>query len=123
METKYITITMKPEHRARVRRSRWSWKPVSQAAGLFLAAMAAARLVLLALDIAQSRLGTFGGEILIPAYAAIFIYAGWTLKSLAYEWKGGKRKCTTTNVSAVGATWTRGKGAIASRKTSERRSA
>jgi hypothetical protein len=114
METKELTIKIKPEERAKAKRKAWELKVYARMSVLALAAMATARLVLLTIDIIQLRAGTVGGEICIPAYAAIFIYTGWKLKSWTAGTRKGKRECTTTNATAAGAAWTRGKFATAS---------
>lgn len=88
METKELTIKIKPEERAKAKRKAWELKVYARMSVLALAAMATARLVLMTIDIIQLRSGTVGGEICIPAYAAIFIYTGWKLKS----WTAGTRK-------------------------------
>ena len=108
METKELTIKIKPEERAKAKRKAWELKVYARMSVLALAAMATARLVLLTIDNIQLRAGTGGGEICIPAYAAIFIYTGWKLKSWTAGTRKGKRECTTTNATAAGAAWTRG---------------
>ena len=120
METKELTIKIKPEERAKAKRKAWELKVYARMSVLALAAMATARLVLLTIDIIQLRAGTVGGEICIPAYAAIFIYTGWKLKSWTAGTRKGKRECTTTNATAAGAAWTRGKFATASGKRAKR---
>lgn len=105
METKELTIKIKPEERAKAKRKAWELKVYARMSVLALAAMATARLVLLTIDIIQLRAGTVGGEICIPAYAAIFIYTGWKLKSWTAGTRKGKRECTTTNATAAGADW------------------
>lgn len=87
---------------------------------IFLAAMITARLLLLMIDVIQLRAGTVGGEICIPAYAAIFIYTGWKLKSWTAGTRKGKRECTTTNATAAGAAWTRERFATAPGKRTKR---
>ena len=113
-------IKIKPEERAKAKRKAWELKVYARMSVLALAAMATARLVLLTIDIIQLRAGTVGGEICIPAYAAIFIYTGWKLKSWTAGTRKGKRECTTTNATAAGAAWTRGKFATASGKRTKR---
>lgn len=120
METKELTIKIKPEERAKAKRKAWELKVYARMSVLALAAMATARLVLLTIDIIQLRVGTVGGEICIPAYAAIFIYTGWKLKSWTAGTRKGKRECTTTNATAAGAAWTRGKFVTASGKRDKR---
>ena len=99
METKELTIKIKPEERAKAKRKAWELKVY---------------------DIIQLRSGTVGGEICIPAYAAIFIYTGWKLKSWTAGTRKGKRECTTTNATAAGAAWTRERFATAPGKRTKR---
>ena len=120
METKELTIKIKPEERAKAKRKAWELKVYARMSVLALAAMATARLVLLTIDIIQLRSGTVGGEICIPAYAAIFIYTGWKLKSWTAGTRKGKRECTTTNATAAGAAWTRERFVTASGKRTKR---
>lgn len=111
---------MKQSTTKKDRQRAWALKMYARMSVLALAAMATARLVLLTIDIIQLRSGTIGGEICIPAYAAIFIYTGWKLKSWTAGTRKGKRECTTTNATAAGAAWTRGKFATVSGKRTKR---
>lgn len=95
------------------RRRAWMLKVYARLSLLALAAMVTARLVLFTIDIIQLRAGTVGGEICIPAYAAILIYTGWQLKGWVAENRKGNRKCTTTNAPAAGAISTRANCATA----------
>lgn len=113
MEKKDLTIKIKSEERTKAKRKDLYIKIYARLSILAMAAMATARLVLLSIDIIQLRAGTVGGEICIPAYAAIFIYTGWQLKSWTTEIKKGKRECTTMNVPAAEVTLIREKCATA----------
>lgn len=57
METKELTIKIKPEERAKAKRKAWELKVYARMSVLALAAMATARLVLLTIDIIQLRAG------------------------------------------------------------------
>ena len=111
---------MKQSTTKKDRQRAWELKMYARMSVLALAAMATARLVLLTIDIIQLRSGTIGGEICIPAYAAIFIYTGWKLKSWTAGTRKGKRECTTTNATAAGAAWTRERFATAPGKRTKR---
>ena len=95
MESITITLTKGRKHR-------YHLKPLYRLLITSLAAIAAARMIMLAVDIAASRLGPAGGELTIPAYVIIFIYFGWSLRGWIAEAHRAERRrkektpCTTT---------------------------
>lgn len=79
MKTEYVTYDVVAELKKR-RRHR-AWRLYARLSLLALAAMMTARLVLLAVDVAQLQVDT-AGIISVPICAFVLILAGWKLR----EW-------------------------------------
>lgn len=112
METRYLTIKIKPKHRPRRKRPS-GWTVYARLSVLALAAMMTARLVLLMIDVIQAGVDA-PGAVAIPFYAVWLIFTGWKLR----EWTAGTikeetEKCNTESAPAVGPTLTMAKSATA----------
>ena len=59
---------------------------------LCLAAMATARMLLLMIDIIQTRAGGCGGEIAIPFYIILIFASGWKLREWTSRRQNKRRK-------------------------------
>lgn len=94
METRYLTLKIRPDGRKRRKRVA-RWRACPRMALLALAAMIFARLVLLMIDVIQLRVAS-AGAIAIPAYAAVLIYTGWKLKEWTTQGKESNKKCPIT---------------------------
>lgn len=89
METEYMTLDLKKYMRRRRRRA--AWRLYARLSLLALAAMMTARLVLLAVDVAQLQTSVVG-LVTVPACAAVFIVTGWKLREWTITKKGGKTR-------------------------------
>lgn len=103
MESITITLTKGRKHRHHL-------KPLYRLLITSLAAIAAARMIMLAVDIAASRLGPAGGELTIPAYVIIFIYFGWSLRGWIAEAHRAERRRKETTPCNFSPRKSRGKG-------------
>lgn len=115
METRYLTIKIKPKHRPRRKRPS-GWTIYARLSVLALAAMMTARLVLLMIDVIQAGVDA-PGAVAIPLYAVWLIFTGWKLR----EWIAGTNKeeierCNTESAPAAGLTLTTERSAIATEK-------
>ena len=88
MKTEYMTFDVVPA--LKKRRRRRAWRLYARLSLLALAAMMTARLVLLAVDVAQFQVDT-AGIVSIPTCAAILFWTGWKARgwTLPVE-KGGE---------------------------------
>ena len=107
METKELTIKIKPEERAKAKRKAWELKVYARMSVLALAAMATARLVLLTIDIIQLRVGTVGGEICLPptTLRGDLVQAGEPY-SHQYDPEDDRWRATYTTFAKVDGEWT-----------------
>lgn len=115
METRYLTVKIKPKHRPRRKRPS-GWTIYTRLSVLALAAMMTARLVLLMIDVIQAG-GDTPGAVAIPLYAAWLIFTGWKLR----EWIAGTTgketaRCNTESAPVAGATLTPVKSVTADRE-------
>ena len=85
----------------------------------FTASMAAARLIIFGLEVADSRTGAIGGEIVIPAFIIIFVTFGWQLRGWIADYKKIRKEldneCTTESAQFADATSIRENAASAFR--------
>ena len=112
METRYLTVNIKPKHRPRRKRPS-GWTIYARLSVLALAAMMTARLALLMIDVIQAGVDV-PGAVAIPFYAVWLIFTGWKLR----EWIAGTTKeeterCNTESAPIVEPTLTPEKSAIA----------
>ena len=115
METRYLTVTIKPKHRPR-RKHPSGWTIYARLSVLALAAMMTARLVLLMIDVIQAGVDA-AGAVAIPFCAVWLIFTGWKLR----EWTAGttkeeNKRCNTESAPAAELTLTLEKSAIAGRE-------
>lgn len=103
MDSITITLTKGPKRQRRL-------KPFYRLLVTTLAAIAAARMIILAVDIAAARLGPAGGELTIPAYVVIFIYFGWSLRGWVAEANRAERRRKETTPCNFSPRKSRGKG-------------
>ena len=80
MQTIEMTVSAQTQRRRRKRRSKFPRLFLTA-----LAAFAAARLVLWAIDISAARAGLPGGEITVPIWAVILVYFGYRLRAWVEE--------------------------------------
>lgn len=88
MESKIIIVDA-PRRRRKKRGN--NWKAYARLSLLSLAAMMTARLVLLAVDVAQLQVAR-EGIVTIPACAAVLIITGWKLREWTASRKEGKHE-------------------------------
>lgn len=115
METRYLTVNIKPKRRPRRKRPS-GWTIYARLSVLALAAMMTARLVLLMIDVMQAEADAPGAAA-IPLYAVWLIFTGWKLR----EWIAGTTKeeterCNTESAPVAGPTLTLERSATATEK-------
>ena len=87
MQTIEMTVSAQTQRRKRKRRSKFPRLFLTA-----LAAFAAARLVLWAIDISAARAGLAGGEITVPIWAVILVYFGYRLRAWVEEAERRRRR-------------------------------
>ncbi len=93
MQTIEMTVSAQTQRRRRKRRSKFPRLFLTA-----LAAFAAARLVLWAVDISAARAGLPGGEITVPIWAVILVYFGYRLRAWVEEAERRRRRKEKDNV-------------------------
>ena len=93
MQTIEMTVSAQTQRRRRKRRSKFPRLFLTA-----LAAFAAARLVLWAIDISAARAGLTGGEITVPIWAVILVYFGYRLRAWVEEAERRRRRKEKDNV-------------------------
>lgn len=87
MQTIEMTVSAQTQRRKRKRRSKFPRLFLTA-----LAAFAAARLVLWAIDISAARAALPGGEITVPIWAVILVYFGYRLRAWVEEAERRRRR-------------------------------
>lgn len=87
MQTIEMTVSAQTQRRKRKRRSKFPRLFLTA-----LAAFAAARLVLWAIDISAARAGLPSGEITVPIWAVILVYFGYRLRAWVEEAERRRRR-------------------------------
>ena len=87
MQTIEMTVNAQTQRCRRKRRSKFPRLFLTA-----LAAFAAARLVLWAIDISAARAGLHGGEITVPIWAVILVYFGYRLRAWVEEAERRRRR-------------------------------
>ena len=93
MQTIEMTVSAQTQRRRRKRRSKFPRLFLTA-----LAAFAAARLVLWAIDISAARAGLPCGEITVPIWAVILVYFGYRLRAWVEEAERRRRRKEKDNV-------------------------
>lgn len=93
MQTIEMTVSAQTQRRRRKRRSKFPRLFLTA-----LAAFAAARLVLWAIDISAARAGLPSGEITVPIWAVILVYFGYRLRAWVEEAERRRRRKEKDNV-------------------------
>lgn len=93
MQTIEMTVSAQTQRRRRKRRSKFPRLFLTA-----LAAFAAARLVLWAIDISAARAELPGGEITVPIWAVILVYFGYRLRAWVEEAERRRRRKEKDNV-------------------------
>ena len=97
----------------KLRAAKWL-RAVFRVTALITVGAVAARIIILAIETAASRVGLLGGEVFIPLYIIVGPWFGWRLRGWRDELK--EEACINTSVRTVARTSMPGKPATASRK-------